>query len=102
MPSQPPKKNSLLRRMGPPSVSAINVDEVLRLGSGVEEVLGLQRAVIVKSPRRAMKVVRPGLRDDRDRGAAGESLLRIEVVGNDIHGVDGLGRRDISGVMRQP
>src|SRR3954454_22741974 len=49
-----------------------------------------------------MKVVRSRLRDPRNCSPACETLLRVEVVRDHVHGVDRLRWRYVSSVMRQP
>ena len=50
----------------------------------------------------AMELIAPGLRDDRDGRAARHPLFRIEIIGGDVDFLNGFGRRDIHGVVRQP
>ena len=81
---------------------AIDVIDGVRLGAGVEEILGLQNGVVVKLPGRTVKIVGAGLGDDRNRRAARHALLGVEVVGRDVYRLDSFRRRNISRVMRQP
>ena len=49
-----------------------------------------------------MEVVRAALDLHVDRGSAGEPLLRVEAVGDDVDGLERFERRDVGGHVRQP
>ena len=79
------------------------VEDVLRsLIPQEEEVAGLQGAVGVELVEAAVIIVRSGLDRDADRRAARHSLLGVEAVGDDVHGLDRLGRRHVGDDVRQP
>ena len=60
-PSQPPKKKSLFRTNGTARGSAKDIVQVLRLRERVEEILGLQRSVVVQSQAEPWKLFVPDL-----------------------------------------
>ena len=81
--------------------AAANRDARVELGR-VEEVPRVELVLIAEVERRPLDLVGPRLGHQRDRRAARHPLAGVEVVGADVHRVDGLGRRHIPGVVRQP
>src|SRR5262245_61011138 len=74
----------------------------LRLVCGLKVAARQEGAVGVVAPADAVELVSSRLDGDVDRRPARESLLSVEGVGYDIHLLDGLSRRDVNGVGRQP
>ena len=50
----------------------------------------------------AVKLIRSGLCDNSDGCSAGHPLLWVEVIRGDVDFLNGFGRRNIDGVVRQP
>ena len=102
-PFEAPKKNSLSLMTGPPRVPPKMLKSISASRWGTAgKVARLQRFVIVVVEGRAVELVRAGLGDHRDRGAARHALLGVEVAGGDVDRVDGLRRRHVDRVVRQP
>ena len=104
VPSQSAKKNSLFFLIGPPRLPPSMLRMPFGFSCDASAILvpreRAQRAAVVHRERAAVEVVRPGLGDHGDGGAAGHALLGIEVVGGDVDFLDALHRRDVHRVMR--
>ena len=84
--------------------TAIHILDVLGHSGGrkIEKVLGAESAVGMVLKSDSVKVVGPGFGLHGDGRASGQPLLRIEVVGRNIHGLNRFLRRHVQRMMRQP
>ena len=70
------------------------------LRRGLEKVSRLQPAVGVVHPAGPMEIVCPGLNDDVDGGAAGQPLLGVESISDDIHRLNAFRGGDVGRIGR--
>src|SRR5215467_15179363 len=61
-----------------------------------------QRLVLVVFKQASVELIRPGLGDNGDGRSTGHSLLGVEVIRRNVDLLNGLCRRNVNGMMREP
>src|SRR6185369_13847218 len=79
-----------------------NVFRILHLVRRLKKASRPEAAVCIVTPAGAVKVVSATLDTDVDRRPAGEALLSVERVRDDVHFLYGFGRRHVNRIGRQP
>ena len=69
---------------------------------GVEEAPRLESIIVMELVKVAVELVGTALDHNVDRGSPRQPLVRIKTIGRHVHRLDGVGRRDVSDVLRDP
>ena len=100
---KPGEEEQLVLYDAPADRAAIDIAQAVGRFVPIEEkVPGVRDSVLVQRKGGAVEIIRSRFGDHRRRGAAGKPRLGVEVVGGNVHHLDGFRRRHITGVMGQP
>src|SRR6266568_1477502 len=78
------------------------IELTVPLGASLKELLCPQSLVLEVLKSNSMVLIGARLGDDGNGGATRHPLLGIEIIGGNVYFLDGLCRRDINGMVRQP
>src|SRR5207249_10095758 len=62
----------------------------------------LESIIVMELVKVAVELVGTALDHNVDRGSPRQPLVRIKTIGRHVHRLDGVGRRDVSDVLRDP